>query len=115
MRKERDITRLPVWVQDHIHGLEMQIRNLTTTVEELSAGPEASNTFAEPHFPGPSGSRPLGMNTEIRFGGLGHDNTFDVRYDNGELSVRASSRWDQEMIIKPRVSNAFIVSFGLRS
>jgi hypothetical protein len=56
-----DLTKLPKWAQTLIAVLESDIRYLKAKVE---AGPENSNTFADPHADPP---RPLGQSPNIQF------------------------------------------------
>jgi hypothetical protein len=55
------MTRLPKWAQRRIEVLEMRVKELRA---RLAVGPEASNTFADPHTDSP---RPLGEGTIVRF------------------------------------------------
>ncbi len=56
-----DVTKLPKWAQREIIHLE---RDLADARAKLSAGPEDSNTFADPYGAAP---RPLGNDSTIRF------------------------------------------------
>ena len=56
-----DVSKLPKWAQREIGRLE---RDLAAAHAKLAAGPEDSNTFAEPYAAAP---RPLGTSPHIRF------------------------------------------------
>lgn len=56
-----DVKKLPKWAQNLIYKLE---RDLESAHAKLSAGPEDSNTIADPHS---DPFRPLGTDTTIRF------------------------------------------------
>lgn len=58
---QRDLTRLPRWVQNRIEVLE---RNVEHWKEQALAGPENSNTFVSTY---PETGKPLGMNPNIDF------------------------------------------------
>ena len=62
MRKQHDRTKLPVWAQNEISRLERDVEYYKT---RLAAGPEDSDTFANPHDDAPT---PLGQGTLIQFG-----------------------------------------------
>jgi len=80
MAGAHDITKLPRWAQDRIGKLE---RDLAAERRKLSAGPENSDTFADPYASAP---RPLGRHTRIQF--VGERDEFHVHIDDdGELTV----------------------------
>lgn len=53
--------RLPVWARDRIHLLE---QNLAYARARLAAGPDDSNTFADPYGDPP---RPLGTDVQVQW------------------------------------------------
>jgi hypothetical protein len=61
MRPEHDISGLPKWAQTEIQRLQ---RNESSYIARLSAGPEDSDTFADPYS---DARRPLGKGTSIEF------------------------------------------------
>lgn len=97
MRDER-ISKLPKWAQRYISELE---QDNETYKAKLSAGPEDSDTFADPY----DTERPLGRGTRIRFGRSREGFTVYLDKD-GELQV--SSNW-ASVHIKPRAANALSV------
>jgi hypothetical protein len=103
MSTERDMSRLPKWAQDRITLLE---RNLADARARLAAGPEESDTFADPYM---ESVRPLGSGTRVRFGGRGYDGTFDVSWGDGELAIQCNSG-GRSMAIMPQASNTVHMS-----
>lgn len=93
--------RLPRWAQDELLLLR---KNLAHAEAKLAAGPENSDTFADPH----SGTvRPLGSGTQIRFGHAGHDGTFIAEYRDGKLHVTYRTRMHESALaVLPDCSNA---------
>lgn len=106
MRPERDITKLPKWAQSELRRLE---RDLASARETLAAGPEDSNTFADPY----STRRPLGADPTILFV-LGERDEIRVRVDRDShgrayLDVNASSG---RLMVHPRSSNGIELYSG---
>lgn len=103
-----DITRLPKWAQRQITSLMQQVASKDRQIAELTAGPEDSNTFADPYFPGGKGMRPLGASPMIRFGGTDYCQTFDVQFEDGGLTLRGNSMSSNTMpVLLPVHSNEF--------
>lgn len=112
---KRDISKLPLWAQREIVRLRADLEDATKT---LAAGPEDSNTFADPYFgwePGRSekGGRPLGHDTMVEFrmesGGYFH---VQIKSQGGEeyLDVyHAEGPRRSTPAVFPRSSNTFEV------
>jgi hypothetical protein len=100
--------RLPRHAQYEIQRLA---RDLADAQSRLAAGPEDSDTFADPYNTTP---RPLGKGTTVRFGGAGSDGTFVVKYQDGELEVTAGTG-GKRLVIIPRISNSFAATLVPRS
>ncbi len=101
---EAQLDRLPKYAQ---HEIARLAGDLGTAKAELAAGPENSDTFADPYASSP---RSLGKGTRVRFGGLG-DQTFDVSWAEGELSVTGNRGSKDAMAVLPCVSNSVILRF----
>lgn len=95
---EDDYSRLPKWAQRRLEMLEESVASLRA---HLEAGPDDSDTFADPYYDSP---RPLGNGTMIRFGDS--EGAFYVHLEDGALSVTAQSMWASELVIKPRSDNS---------
>src|SRR5215472_698020 len=106
-RQTQDVSRLPKWAQIKIEALE---RDLASARALLSAGPEGSDTFADPHA---RAVRPLGTGTIIRFGGTGYDRTVDAHWSYGALTIQAHGG-HADMVIKPMAANAFRIGWTSR-
>lgn len=107
-----DLTRLPKWAQRKIAGLEQALTSRDRLIAELTAGPDDSNTFADPYYPGGGGMRPLGNSPLIRFGGQDYCQTFDVQFEDGELTLRGNSMSSNAMpVLVPVHSNEFHYMF----
>jgi hypothetical protein len=109
MNQTHDTSKLPTWAQVRIAHLE---NRLASAQAALTAGPKDSDTVADPFSEAP---RPLGSGLTVRFGIRGSGATYDVTLKNGELDVRVSVSLREEMVIKPRVSNAFRVASVMQS
>lgn len=81
------IARLPRWAQDHIRALE---DTLAAANERLAAGPDDSDTFADPHADLVGRAvRPLGKGVDVRFQVPGQRYGFIVKVGaDGGLEVR---------------------------
>lgn len=114
MKMDGNIDRLPVWAQNRIRHLEQVIASHEEIIRDLRAGPEDSDTFTDVYSK--LGPRVLGKGTSVRFGRVEYDSgpVFDVKFNDGELEVRAGSTYREEMVILPRVSNAFTIGFRTR-
>lgn len=100
-RKEQR-ARLPKWAQQEIDRLE---RDLDDARAKLSAGPEDSDTFADPYSE--QARRPLGQGPTIMFK-LGERNEIRCRVEHDHrgrayLDVNASSG---RLAILPRAGNS---------
>ena len=97
-----DVTKLPKWAQQEISRLE---RDLAYARAKLAAGPEDSNTFAEPYGAAP---RPLGTGTLIRFQ-LGDPEDWggyiDAHIEGDRLVVHSG----HSLSVKPWASNVIHV------
>lgn len=81
------LARLPRWAQDRIRTLES---SLDAANERLSAGPDDSDTFADPYarFDG-SQPQPLGKGVDVEYRVPGQRYGFIVKMDqDGDLKVQ---------------------------
>lgn len=93
------IAALPRWARFYIQKLEA---DLASAHARMSAGPEASDTFAHPYSAAPT---PLGRGAQVRFGKYGRG--YVVRLDEeGQLEVQD----DDVCSIYPSASNLFRIS-----
>jgi hypothetical protein len=77
-----DRTKLPKWAQRELERLE---RDLEFAYQKLSAGPEDSNTFADPYASAP---RPLGKDVTVEFRtGPERSERVLVRVEKGKLNI----------------------------
>jgi hypothetical protein len=100
----RDLSRLPKWAQDEIERLQ---RDLGYAQAKLAEGLEDSDTFADPYG---AVMRSLGSGPLIRFGGEGHEGTFDARWHEGALHIHGNAGMRGEMVILPQVSNSITLA-----
>lgn len=98
---ERDLTKLPKWAQQEIERLQ---HDLEWAKGKLTAGPEDSDTFANPY----SDATPLGKGTIIAFHTDEKGSYFNVRMrENGELDIHYSPRGGAQAIgVVPSASNS---------
>lgn len=104
----KDLSKLPKWAQNRITLLERNVEHLKA---KLNAGPEDSDTIADPYGSAP---RPLGKGTTVHFvvpkdqlGIQGSGNYYSVRLNkDGVLEVGSGM---SELDIHPRSSNGFDV------
>lgn len=102
MKPEHDISKLPKWAQAEIWRLQ---RNESSYLARLSAGPDDSDTFADPYSDAP---RPLGTGTSVEF-----------RLDDVKVRVRVNRTRDgrpyldvnggDSVAVYPHASNAIMV------
>lgn len=98
-----DVTKLPKWAQSEICRLE---RDLATAYEKLTAGPEDSNTFADPYG---EAERPLGDSPNIVFKwGDRHTERITVRLEGESLSIQGGD----QIMVHPRASNSVYIKIG---
>jgi hypothetical protein len=102
---EDAIARLPRQVRFYIQRLEQDLAGARAT---LAAGPADSDTFADSYGSTP---RPLGRSTDVRFGGMGFDSTFNVRMLEGELYVKGNDGSGERMIVIPESANSVRLGF----
>jgi hypothetical protein len=77
-----DRTKLPKWAQRELERLE---RDLESAQQKLAAGPEDSNTFADPYAAAP---RPLGRDVAVEFHtGSDRDERVIVRVDGDKVNI----------------------------
>lgn len=97
------VERLPQRVKHHIRTLEDRIRH---QAERLSAGPDDSLVFADPHGRLP---RPLGRDVTIRFSWgtspRGTDTYIDVSVEDGALQVHSSD----VLLVAPEAANKLTI------
>lgn len=94
--QKHDTSKLPRWAQNEIQRLTA---NLEWAERRLNAGPDNSDTFADPYSE--NAVRPLGKGTVIQFGtDLGQ--RLRAHYERGLLVVSA----DEVLTILPRASNS---------
>jgi hypothetical protein len=110
-----DIRSLPVWAQQHVARLVQNIErlevNLASANATLSAGPEDSDTFADPYSEG--GARPLGRGTRLRLHST--EVYFDVHIDDeGVLHVSAAGKLARSdgLAVYPHSSNSVRIRGG---
>jgi hypothetical protein len=103
------LAKLPKWAQRYIRTQQMYIENLNAHVDELSQGPDDSDTFVEHYSTYPT--RPLGKSPIIKFklGEDEHERAVHLRVherNDGSkyLNVMALSSW---VSIRPRSGNTF--------
>ena len=95
-----DRAKLPKWAQQELQRLE---QDLAHAEEKLAAGPEDSNTFADPYA---DAARPLGRDTTVEFRfGPETSEKIQVRIDGDKLYVYGGD----SLAIAPRSSNAIYV------
>lgn len=105
--QEPDVTRLPKWAQRRLEVLEADLADARS---RLAAGPEDSDTFADPYRDVP---RPLGRGTMIRFGDV-EGGAFHVNFEDGQLRIQFSSLRSRGLVVLPESSNSVRVE-GRRS
>lgn len=98
----RNYAALPKWARQEIARLT---RDLESARAQLAAGPEESNTFADPYSEAP---RPLGKDTTIEFH-VG-DNKLRVRIDRTSRGDEYIDVNGGDMLqIEPRASNGVMI------
>lgn len=96
MRPPHNITKLPKWAQNEIQRLT---RDLEDARSQLRAGPEDSDTFADPYSSAP---RPLGKGPTIDFVFGEHwGEQFQARLEGKVLRVNGGN----SIAVLPRASN----------
>jgi hypothetical protein len=97
---QHDRSKLPKWAQQDLERLE---RDLAHAQNKLTAGPEDSNTFADPYADAP---RPLGKGAIIEFS-LGERSRIRTRIEHdhkGNAYVEVNG--DDLLTVEPRSGNA---------
>jgi hypothetical protein len=95
MITDEQMARLPAYARREIERLRADLADAT---KRLGAGPEDSDTFADPYRDQP---RPLGRGTPIQFGADDLAN-FNVRLDkDGALKIQSSD----PIVIAPGAAN----------
>jgi len=98
-RPEHDETKLPKYAQNELKRLRHDLARAKRT---LSAGPEDSNTFADPYMD----RRPLGKDEVIEFVlGPGTDNKIRVCVEGDSINLSGGTA----LQIEARASNAFSI------
>lgn len=97
--QEPDPSRLPKWAQRRLETLE---RDLADAQSRLAAGPDDSDTFADPYRDVP---RPLGKGTMIQFGDV-EEGAFNVSFEDGQLRIQFASLRSQGLVVLPWSSNS---------
>lgn len=93
-----DVAKLPKWAQREIDRLESDVRHYRA---RLAAGPEDSDTFADPYSDG--ARRPLGKGTLIEFTfGPGWADKIQASLDGDTLRIRGGSG----LAVYPSASNS---------
>lgn len=93
---------LPAWARQMIQDLEVQVAQKDAEIARLSAGPEDSDTFADPFGDSPV---PLGRRAMVRFGGRSSvDDCFDVEMRGTDLYVLVNGTTTETAII-PQSNN----------
>jgi hypothetical protein len=93
-----NITKLPVWAQDHIERLANEKARLKALVEEMAFKVGDTNVALVYGIE----DRPLPKDSVVRFRPrLGSRDYFDVRLDDGRLTINASDL----LSISPAASN----------
>lgn len=105
---EKQVEKLPKWAQSLIKGLEQKESHLTKLLAEYNSEIE-SNTLIRDGFD----KKQLPNNSVVEFM-TGHNNankvTVYVRRD-GFIDVNTDSILGQNMVILPRASNSFYITF----
>lgn len=103
-RPVHDVSKLPKWAQQEIDRLK---RDLTDALDEIAAGPEDSDTFANPYSNAP---RPLGKEPTIEFvldnSDMFRTRVVRVRKDGDRLYVNGGDL----LTIYPRSSNSLEIA-----
>lgn len=102
MKPKGDITKLPKWAQSEIKRLNNNVESLSA---RLAAGPEDSDTFADPYAETP---RPLGQGTTVEFrlsDGDAWGNRIRVRAKKGALYVLGGDG----IAVFPQSSNTLVI------
>lgn len=97
----RDRTKLPKWAQHEIERLERDVAHYKA---KLSAGPEDSNTFADPY----GTPRPLGRDTSIEFRVGEFPRRFRARLQGEELVVDGGDG----VLVQPWATNVVRLRLG---
>lgn len=98
---DAQLAKLPKYGSAEIRRLA---RDLADAKNRLAAGPEDSDTFADPYSSTP---RPLGKGTTVRFGTAEFDGAFTVRYADSRLYVNYGQRSSEtHLAVLSQSSNA---------
>lgn len=109
MVKDHDVSKLPKWARQEIERLTRDVEHLSA---KLSAGPENSNTFADPYS---DSKRPLGLDTAVEFvldqkRWDGRGSRIRVALQDGVLNVNG----DDQLLVMPRAANTLLIGFRER-
>lgn len=106
------LARLPKWARDHVDSLTRQRDNAVERMTEALAGPEDSDTLADPYMDPP---RRLGVGTTVRFQlGERWDAYVDGRVDRDRFGVRLYLNGGPALNVLPRSSNVIEVELRER-
>lgn len=110
------LAKLPKWAQRYIGVQQTYISNLNAHIDELSEGPEDSDTFVEHYSSYPN--RPLGKAPIIKFqlGGDGNWNNLNARVHEAHdgtkfLNIMSTGSM---VSVRPRSGNTFDVYLETR-
>ncbi len=107
MEKEK-IEKLPKWAREKIQILENSNKYLEKVLSQFE-GREQTNTFIGNGLK----LNPLPKNAQIVFK-TGENQKNELRVyirENGEIDINSVSRLGQKMVILPRASNSFYITF----
>jgi len=116
------LARLPQWAQREIERLRRELASQQARIAELTAGPENSDTVADPYAAMHSPARkpfPLGNGTTVQFK-MGPDASNDLHaavIDRGQgrvLEVRSPGGSGGRMAVRPVASNVVQIAMDAR-
>lgn len=104
--QERDVTKLPRWVQDRIESLERDVAHWKAKAYEVGSGETDTQVEIGMDF------HPLPNESRVRFGAVHQTHANGFRSHNGGVDVRWDPKaqcveihGDRPFVIKPIASN----------
>jgi hypothetical protein len=100
--------RLPKWARDEMAVLEMRLREARAEIAAYAAGPDGSDTIAQPYDDHP---HMLGMSPLVRFmlGPEASRHALDVKIDGDQIVLRSLSG---RLAVTPSSSNSIYVGIA---